>query len=149
MLKTTKQQPKLETGCFKSSFYSSKGGSCCPHVNMFYYHSPATTRNFPQSPSHHKVQKTMDLRSPYHPNSNFPLLIPVFINLLIYGTNGKDPLQRVIPVFHTEMYAANGCFSFLVSGCCGYSKMPLAADWVSFCCLYFMFSWLFPVHTQY
>jgi hypothetical protein len=27
--------------------------------------------------------------------------------------------------------------------------MPSAADWVSFCCLYFMFSWLFPVHTQY
>jgi hypothetical protein len=55
----------------------------------------------------------------------------------------------VLTVFHTEMYAANGCFSFLVSGCSGYSKMPSAADWVSFCCLYFMFSWLFPVHTQY
>ncbi len=89
------------------SYYSSKGDllSPCEHVLLSL---PCHHKDLPQSPPPHlKVQKTMGLPSPYHPNSNFPLLIPVFINLLIYGTNGKDPLQRVIPVFHTEMCAAN------------------------------------------
>jgi hypothetical protein len=81
MLKTTKHNQSQKHDVLSPSFYSSKGGllSPCEHGLLSLLLPPQGVPPHPHT--HLKVQKTMGLPSPYHPNSNFPLLIPGFIHL--------------------------------------------------------------------